>query len=332
MFTVGKPASLRILAVRLGAMGDIIHALPAVASIKLAHPECQLTWLVEPKWAALLDSNPYVDRVLFLERESVSGLFRTGRALSNLRCDWAVDFQGLYKSAVSAVAAQPERLYGFDASQVRERGAAVFYTHRVFAQAAHVVDRNLELAAALPGSPAQTAGAAAFPLPEGAPEGDLPEGDFVLASPLAGWGAKQWPLDHYQALAARLLDECGVPLVLNCPPGVPLPNLMPARIHHSSLAGLIHATRRAAAVVGVDSGPLHLAAALSRPGAAIFGPTDPARNGPYGSSLHVLRSPAAPTTYKRGSAIHPSMRQISPAQVFDSLKATLNQFAGAARP
>jgi len=331
MFIVGKTASLHILAVRLGAMGDIIHALPAVASLKLAHPDCRLTWLVEPKWAPLLDANPFLDRVLYLHRESLAGLFQSWRALSEIRCDYAVDFQGLLKSALAASAAHPGRLYGFDPAQIRERSAAIFYTHRIFAHSAHMVDRNLELAAALPAGEAQPAGPASFALPPGTPEGDLPSGDFVLASPLAGWASKQWPLHHYRALAARLLAECGIPLVLNGPPGAPFHHVEAAWVHHSSLAGLIHATRRAAAVVGVDSGPLHLAAALSKPGVAIFGPTDPARNGPYGNSLHVLRSPSAGTTYKRGASIDSSMRLISPSQVFDALSATLDQFAGCPR-
>ena len=93
----------------------------------------------------------------------------------------------------------------------------------------------------------------------------------------------------------------------------------PARsIHLSGLAGLIDATRRAHAVIGVDSGPMHLAAALSKPGVAIFGPTDPARNGPYGGSLRVLRSPAAVTTYKR-RADDRRMRAITPAAVLEAL-------------
>jgi heptosyltransferase-1 len=311
-------------------MGDIIHALPAVASLKLAHPDCRLTWLVEPKWAPLLDGNPFVDRVLFLYRESLAGLLASWRDLSAIRADYAVDFQGLLKSALAASAARPERLYGFDPAQIRERSAAIFYTNRIFAHSAHMVNRNLELAAALPGA-AQPIGPASFPLPPGTPEGDLPSGDFVLASPLAGWAAKQWPLDHYRALAARLLAECGIPLVLNVPPAAPLHQVEPARVNHSGLAGLIHATRRAAAVVGVDSGPLHLAAALSKPGVAIFGPTDPARNGPYGNSFQVLRSPSAGTTYKRGASTDPSMQLISPDQVFDALSATLSNFAGLAR-
>src|ERR1039458_2425249 len=331
MFIVGKVPSLHILAVRLGAMGDIIHALPALTSLKLAHPECHLTWLVEPKWAPLIEANPFVDRVLHLHRESVAGLFQTWRALSEIRCDYAVDFQGLLKSALAASAAHPGRLYGFDPAQIRERSAAIFYTHRIVAHSAHVVDRNLELAAALPPGAAQPAGPASFPLPPGTPEGDLPSGDFVLASPLAGWASKQWPLDHYRALAARLLTERGIPLVLTGPPTAPFRHVEPALLSYSPLAGLISAPRRAAAVVGVDSGPLHLAAALSKPGVAIFGPTDPARNGPYGNSLEVLRSPSAGTTYKRGHSIDSSMRLISPGQVFDALSATLDQFAACPR-
>src|SRR6185369_2597391 len=168
-------------------------------------------------------------------------------------------------------------------------------------RSAHVVDRNLELAAACGGR--VHGGQPLFPLPAGSPEGELPRGDFVLASPLAGWASKQWPLDHYRALATRLHRELDIPLVLDGPPGADFSAAEPAVPHHSSLPGLIHATRRAVAVVGVDSGPLHLAAALGKPGVAIFGPTDPARNGPYGDTLRVLRTEEAATTYKRGAAI-----------------------------
>src|ERR1035438_3697819 len=110
---------------------------------------------------------------------------------------------------------------------------------------------------------------------------------------------------------ARLRNELGVPLVLDGPPGANFAADEGAVPHYSSLPGLIYATRRAAAIVGVDSGPLHLAAALGKPGVAIFGPTDPARNGPHSDSLRVLRTPAAATTYKRGKAVDPSMRSIT---------------------
>jgi heptosyltransferase-1 len=321
MFNGGKPASSRILVVRLGAMGDIVHCLPAVASLKHSHPGSHLTWAVEPQWQPLLEGNAFIDRIVPLRRQSLRGLLETWHDLRVATYDFAVDFQGLMKSALVASAARPEHIFGFHQSQLREPAAALFYSNKTLSRARHVVDKNLDLAAA--------AGAAnvlhVFPLPPGRPEGDLPAGDFVLASPLAGWRSKQWPIEHYHALAARLLGELGIPLVLNGPPDVSFrdADLIHAAgfQHPSSLAGLIYATRRAAAVVGVDSGPLHLAAALGKPGVAIFGPTDPARNGPYGDSLKVLRSPSARTTYKRGACIDEAMQQISPDQVFETLKA-----------
>lgn len=314
------PPDSAILVVRLGAMGDILHALPAVRALKLGHPDTPLTWVVEPKWAPLLERNPCVDRVLLLHRDSFRGLASSHRALREYAYQFAVDFQGLLKSALVAVAARPGRIYGFDAGQVRERAAALFYRHKISSSAIHVVDRNLDLAAA---AGAVCEGAPAFPLPPGWPEGDLPASEFVLASPLAGWASKQWPLAHYRALAARLRSELAIPLVLNGPPGAPFGEIEPAIPHYSGLPGLIHATRRAAAVLGVDSGPLHLAAALSKPGVAVFGPTDPARNGPYGNSLRVLRHAAAVTTYKRGAAIDENMQNISPDEVFEALRAAL---------
>src|ERR1022692_4612050 len=127
MSIAASPASSAILVVRLGAMGDILHALPAVAALKLGHPEASLAWVVEPKWAPLLEQNPFVDRVLLLRRDSLAGLLASRRALLESRYQLAVDFQGLLKSALVAVAARPDRIYGFDACQVRERAAALCY-------------------------------------------------------------------------------------------------------------------------------------------------------------------------------------------------------------
>jgi heptosyltransferase-1 len=322
MFNAGKPTSRRILVVRLGAMGDIIHTLPAVAWLKQNQSGAHLTWLVEPRWAALLEDNPYVDSVALLRRQSVAGMMETRRELREGQYEIAVDFQGLVKSALAASVAHPGRLFGFHQSQLRERLAGLFYSDRILSHSTHVVDRNLELATACCGGGIGTA-KPLFPLPPGRPEGGLPAGDFVLASPLAGWGSKQWPLRHYRALAARLHRELGVPLVLDGPPGADFATAEGVVAHYSSLPGLIHATRRAAAIVGVDSGPLHLAAALGKPGVAIFGPTDPARNGPYGDSLRVLRTAEAVTTYKRGAAIDSSMQNISPDAVFEVLRTVI---------
>jgi heptosyltransferase-1 len=150
----------------------------------------------------------------------------------------------------------------------------------------------------------------------------LPEGKFVLASPAAGWGSKEWPLEYYDELARGL----SLPLVVNGPPhsaGL-LAGVTGAQIHLSGIPGLIDATRRAHAVVGVDSGPMHLAAALGKPGVAIFGPTDPASHGPYGGTLRVLRSRYAVTSYKRRTDVDASMRAIKPAMVLKALEEALH--------
>jgi heptosyltransferase-1 len=302
----------RILVVRLGSMGDVIAALPAVASLKHSIPHSKITWVIDPKWSLLLEGNPYVDSVVHLDRRNFVGLRNAWRELRSARYDFAVDFQGLVKSALVATLARPERIFGFNAEYARESAASWFYSTKVPIRSYHAVERNLDLAAA--------AGASnilrTFPLPPGERQAKLPEGDFVLASPLAGWGAKQWPLEYYAKLAERLQRECDMPLVLDAPHAFQVPG---ALSHVSTLAGLIYATRRATAVVGLDSGPLHLAAALGKQGIAIYGPTDPARHGPYGGTIGVLRSSDAVTTYNRTAEPDASMREITPDQVFQAL-------------
>ncbi len=331
MYTGAKEPNpaVRILVVRLGAMGDVIHTLPAVASLKHSLPGSHVTWAIAPQWAPLLDGNVFVDRRILVERTSLSGLWRARQELRRRPFDFAVDFQGLVKSALVASVAGPDRIFGFARSQVREKPAALFYSSYAAPASKHVVDRNLDLARA--------AGASShiyvFPLPPGAPDQPLPDRDFVLACPLAGWASKQWPLAAYSDLARRLERELGMALVVNGPPASAemLAAIEGAYPHTSGLAGLIYATRRARAVVGVDSGPLHLAAALEKPGVAIFGPTDPQRNGPYRSPLHVLRSSVAVTSYKRNAVIDSSMLAISPDEVFAALAEQLKAAAGTAR-
>jgi heptosyltransferase-1 len=319
MYMAGTASNgTRILVVRLGAMGDIIHTLPAVASLKHSFPGSHLTWVVESKWLPLLEQNPFVDRVAVLRRGGPGPILASCRALRERRYDFAVDFQGLLKSSVLATIARPDRIFGFHRSQVREKPAALFYSTQIQTPSVHIVEQNLDLAAG--------AGAASllrtFALPPGTPEGSLPPRDFILANPLAGWRSKQWPLEFYRTLADRVRGELGIPLVLNAPPDAMevlagVPGAIP---YASGLPGLIDATRRATAIVGIDSGPLHVAAGLGKPGVAIFGPTDPARNGPYGDSFTVLRSPNAVTSYKRVSTIDSSMWEISPEDVFSVLK------------
>jgi len=306
----------RILVVRLGSMGDVIHALPAVASLKHSFPHSRLSWVIKPRWMPLLEGNSFVDEVIPFNR-TAREILATRRHLRRERFDLAVDLQGLIQSALVAASARADKIVGLARSQARESLAAMFYSSAVRTSAVHRVDRYLELVAA--------AGASSlvrtFPLPPGRPEGSLPQGPFVLACPLAGWGAKQWPLEYYGELARRL----SVPLVVNGPPGAAavLGRIEGAHVHLSGLEGLIDVTRRAQAIVGVDSGPLHLAAAVGKAGVAIYGPTDPASHGPYGGSIRVLRAAHAVTSYKRRSADTGGMRAVGPSEVLEALSSFL---------
>ncbi|MBV9158081.1 MAG: glycosyltransferase family 9 protein, partial [Acidobacteriaceae bacterium] len=298
-----------ILVIRLSAMGDIIHALPAVASLKKSFPDRKLAWLVAPRWMPLLEGNPSIDELIPFDRSGLNGLRTCWQRLRNLKPELVMDFQGLVQSAIAGRAARPSRFFGFDRSVAREPMAAAFYTHRVPVIGPHRVQRNLQLI--------ESAGASRLVedawIPPGIQEGSLPMGPFVLANPFAGWASKQWPIEYYEPLAQNLRRQ-GLELIANVSlqHAAQLSRFKNLRVHTSSLAGLIAATRRASAVVGLDSGPVHLAAALHKPGVALFGPTDPARTGPYGGSMGVLRAPSVETTYKRGPEIHPSMRAITP--------------------
>lgn len=320
----------RILVVRLGAMGDVVHALPAAALLCRELPDAELTWAVEPAWAPLVEAVAHRVEPLPLKRWRRSPLSRATRSeireagarLRGQRFDWALDFQGLIKSAVVARWSRAGRTAGFDRSLVREPLAARLYHEAIFVNRRHVVDRNLGLVRALleefRSAPAE------FPLPAGVCSKQLPDGPFILAAPFAGWRGKEWPLERYAELAALAWGERRLPLVLDCAPAdeaaarqiVEMAPPGSCRLHVSTLPELIGATRAASAVVGVDSGPLHLAAALGAPGVALFGPTDPDRNGPYGDSFELLRQAGAATTYKREDRHADSMRSLSAARVW----------------
>lgn len=310
----------RILVIRLGAMGDIVHALPAVASLRAAG-DVRVAWIVKPQFRELLEGGGAADEILEFRRDGLEPLLESLRGLRRQPFDCAADFQGLIQSALVARLSGARRVFGFDSALLRERAAGLFYHERVHSGSAHVVEMNLDLAAAA-GAPRRVQ---EFPLPEGRAEGDLPGGPFLLASPFAGWGSKQWPLEHWLELAGLVRGELGLPLVFNVSPAqaAALSSQPGVSVHVSSISGLIHATRRAAAVLGVDSGPMHLAAALNRPGVAIYGPTDPLRNGPYSGCIRVLRHPSARTSYRRGASPGPEMLAVQPREVFDALREVL---------
>jgi heptosyltransferase-1 len=300
--------------IRLGAMGDIIHAMPAAHCLSGIDGGAEVTWAVEPRWLPLFDRAAGWS-LLPVDRSSVGGLRESVRRLRERPFDLAVDLQGLLKSAITARLSLASRIIGFARAQCREPMAARFYSQQVTSKSEHIIDRYLDVAVAAGGHDR----AHRFAIPEGREEHPLPDGPYVLASPLAGWRAKQWPFERYTELAGWLKRDLGLTLVINMPPDS-TEAIEGTFRHVSGIAGLIHATRRATAVLGLDSGPMHLAAAVGIPGVALFGPTDPARNGPAGVSFTVLRDPGAVTSYKRREDFDASMLRLTVDQVFAALR------------
>ena len=244
--------------------------------------------------------------------------------------------QGTLRSAVIArLSGAPVRA-GY--SDPRERQATWFYTHKLPRQAAHVVEQGNELLAqALASTPvphfrsAPGSDRRRTPTPPrslgrrlGMPE-KLRERPLALLAPGAGWGAKQWPAANFAALARELRDR-GFDVAVNAARRdnelanrVVVESNGAARLIVCNVAGLLALTRRAALAVGGDTGPIHLAAALGIPLVALFGPTDPARNGPWGAGpMRVLRDPSSVTSYKHVAAEDPGLARLSVEQVLEA--------------
>jgi lipopolysaccharide heptosyltransferase I len=328
----------RFLIVRLGSLGDVLHALPAVHTLRAAHPAAKIDWVIESRWRALLDGNPDINDVLELDRASWSRLRATVRKLRAAGYTAAIDLQGLYKSAVLARLSGARQRIGFDRRYARESGAALFYSERIVPRGRHVIEHNLSLAAAA-GAERIALDAARFPLsanPQAAEEirqqlRARGVGEYFVMSPGGGWGSKCWPAERYGQLHRRLLEApafAGLRGVVNFGPGEqelaetarraagqPEPVVMPL-----ALPQLVALIRGARFFVGGDTGPLHLAVALGIPVVALFGPTDPARNGPIHPVDIVVRNAGAEdTSYKRERMPAPSMLSISVDQAADAI-------------
>jgi lipopolysaccharide heptosyltransferase I len=284
-----------ILIVRLGALGDLVHALPAAAALRAAWPDARIDWLVDGRYAAFLELVPVVDRVFVVGGPAREPVLPVVRALRRARYDLALDFQGLLKSAALARAAGARDTVGFAAGQLREPLAGVFYSRRVPADdTGHVVRKNLSLVEALGvARPAITSPLkpvrSTVPGEVRALLGTDAGGRFGVINPGAGWPNKQWPAQRYGAIAAHLLAQHGMRSVVTWGPGDrPLAEDVAAASSGAAavapataVADLVELSRAAAIFVAGDTGPLQLAAAVGTPVVGIFGPTSPLRNGPW---------------------------------------------------
>ncbi len=347
----GAGSGLRILIVRVGAMGDVLHGMPAVAALRATLPEAHLAWAVEPRWAPLLmgrdGGSPLVDAVHTVEAKAWSrqpwsvATLRSIRllrqALRRERYDVALDLQGTLRSAVIARMSGARRVAGSD--HPRERLARLLYTQRVALQARHVVDQAAELVSAAVRLPLLAA-PVQLPLDAAAAHwcdallGDASKPSVLLA-PTAGWGAKEWPAERFGDVA-RVLTAHGYRVLVNASPhgDDPVADTVIACSGNTALRAactltqLIELVRRLSLVVAGDTGPLHLAAALGVPLVALFGPTDPQRNGPYDARATVLRHASSRTDHRRHAATEAGLRSITTEEVLD---AALGQLRGHAQ-
>lgn len=282
----------RILIVRLGSLGDIVHALPAAAALRRAAPQARIDWLVDAQHRELLDLVPVVDEALVLRARTLAGWLDATRVLRARGYDVAIDLQGLLKSAVLARASGASRVLGFSIWHLRERTARPFYSETATPEAAeHIVRKNLALVAAL----GIKTDLLEFPL-AGRDSTALSEvrrvasgAAFALVNPGAAWPNKRWPPDRFGALAATLRNRFGLMPVVLWGPGEEA--LARSVVNASSgtavvaprtaISDLVELTRAASLMVSGDTGPIHIAAAVGTPVVGLYGPTSPARNGPW---------------------------------------------------
>lgn len=292
----------RVLLVRLGALGDIVHALPVAAALRRAFPASRIDWLVSARHRALLDLVPVVDRRLVINHSGVAGGVPAFVAvIAELRrghYDVALDVQGLLKSAVLARSSGARRVIGFSSRHLRERLARPFYTEAYDPGGgepgepgeAHVVRLNLGLLGTLGIAPS----APEFPIErvDTAVAREVRErtgGRYALLNPGAAWPNKRWPAARLAEVARSLRDRHGlVSLALWGPGEESLADEVVAAsagaassLPPTSIADIVALARGAALMVSGDTGPLHLAAAVGTPVVGLFGPTRPARNGPW---------------------------------------------------
>jgi len=349
----------RLLIVRLSAMGDVIHTLPAAQALREAFPHAMIGWLIEERWADLLcapqtprrgprsPQRPLADWVhtvnlrgwgkSLFTASTAQQIARVWNDVRSVHYDVAVDLQGAIRSAVLARWSGARVVYG--AAEPRESAASLSYTRQVVVRGAHVIEQNLSVAEAV-AQRRLTLPQIEFPRDPVAEQridrmlAEWAIDRFAILNPGAGWGAKRWPAERYGRVAQRL-SKWGVRAILNYGPGeealakeAEIASEGAAKAVESSISELIALTRRAKLFIGGDTGPLHLAAALQIPVVAIFGPTDPARNGPYGTRSIVLRNPASPTTHARNPHPDEGMLEIDVETVTNAARSLLSECGG----
>jgi heptosyltransferase-1 len=287
-----------VLVVRLGALGDIVHAMPIVAALRAHWPDARIDWLVDPRYVEVVrlvdgvsEAIPFDPRQLAASAGRAT-TFATITGLREARYDLVLDLQGLIKSAAVARLAGGAQTIGFATAGLREPAARFLYTKTVDVPPhLHVIAKNLALLSSLgvnAGEPAFSLTLPESPVAEriAAPHQDQ---GFIAVNPGAAWPNKRWPAARFGRLAAGIEESHGLrTVVVWGPDEADLARAVVAAAGGAAemapatgITDLFSIFRRATLAIAGDTGPLHIAAAVGTPVVALFGPTDPARNGPW---------------------------------------------------
>jgi heptosyltransferase I len=334
-------AEPRFLIVRLGSLGDIVHTFPAVAALRESFRSAEIVWVTHPRWKFLIESSGLASEIWTVESRQLSSVRETIKRIGESSWDAAVDYQGLWKAALLPFLGGVRRRIGFSSKTIREFGVPVLYTDRVEPATVHIAEQNGELS--------KRAGARNITAPFRLHISEADQAEvqsylqsagmnrYIVLSPGGGWRSKCWPAERFGALAQRIRASPGLRCVVNTGPGeddlaAALSSVSGAAeplFYKPALGPLMALLRGAACIVGGDTGPLHLGVALGTPAVALYGPTDPARNGPYhvgscgdntfGDEI-VLRVPGGVTSHKRDNQTADSMLAIEVEFVFEAVR------------
>jgi heptosyltransferase I len=329
----------RFLIVRLGSLGDIVHTFPAVAGLRATFPTAEIVWLTHPRWVELVQCSGLTTEIWPVDSRDLFSVRKVIAQIRNRKWDGAIDYQGLWKSAFLPFFGGAPKRIGFSSATIREFGVPILYTDSVNCRTTHIADQNGELSvragAKVPvaGVCLQVADADATRVRMDLAKEGLSR--YIVLSPGGGWRSKCWPAERFGALSQKIRQQIGIPCVINYGPGE---EALAAEVLAASGEGkplsydgemgtLRALLAHAQCIVGGDTGPLHLAVALGTPAVALFGPTDPTRNGPYPPGEIILRSPKAVTSYGRCNETDPSLLDLSVEDVFAAVKRRLEACA-----
>ena len=339
---------MNILIVKLSAIGDVIHTLPSLAALRRLYPDAHITWVVEEAAADLVKNHPYLDVVLISRRKSWSKDIQEGKILKPLfdvcslikelrrrRYDLVIDFHGLFKSSIIVFLSKGKRKLGYDSLQEL---SGLFLNEKISEDMnKHAVDRYLDFPRYL-GAKIENV---EFILPQNNNAEEkvrllmskykLDDKKFIAINPVAYWKTKLWDNEKFAGLADLIKEKLNLKVVFTGSEKESIEGITSRMTTEginlgakTSLLDLIYLYKKARMVITTDSGPMHLAAAVGTPVIALFGPTDPARTGPYGKEHVIITAglPCSPCFLKKCST-RKCMRDISPDEVLTAIEEKL---------